>query len=285
MEPSARPQETEEEGFPHPPADWHSQEGWERYWKRVLSTTRISPLSLGYIAAFMFLEAMPLFRERRLSRILFAGNGISLLPHCFAHCGFEVVALDIAPAASQFVESYPLSPKVLARFLTEYEEQKDEDGMMISQPHLERSLKRVAKEHRPGGSLTVVTEDMFGYAPTQKFDVIFSARAYQGFVREDRQTLAHLFFEWLNPGGICQLELINIPDRAEMELPFAEAGFEIQQPLCLPEPRGWWERLKRRCWGESDTEAYARLDAERAVQECALLDAGKKLVIFCYGSG
>jgi hypothetical protein len=54
-------------------------------------------------------EDMPLFKQFGVRTILFAGNGISVMPYVFAHCGFEAVAARfyqwLAPGGLLIVES------------------------------------------------------------------------------------------------------------------------------------------------------------------------------------
>jgi len=79
------------------------------------------------------------------------------------------------------------------------------DFDMTCRPYMatiEPRRQHAIKEHRPGGRVTIVNEDLFAYEPEQPFHAIFSQRAYQGFPPERREELARRFCRWLHPGGL-----------------------------------------------------------------------------------
>jgi hypothetical protein len=151
--------------FPHPPRDWNDRGAWERYWHRFLEAGQM----LGFYALAPFetypVASLPLLRERGYRRVLFAGNGISLEPHAFVHAGFDVIALDVAPVASGFVEWVSVDRALLASFFKVRVPAGRQDAGKVDK---DASLKQVEQEYRPGGRLSAVTADMFAWAPDER---------------------------------------------------------------------------------------------------------------------
>jgi hypothetical protein len=94
-----------------------------------------------------------------------------------------------------------VTPEQSARLFVVYDRKEIYEGGFVCTPNAEKSRQRVIEEHRPGGRVTIVNEDLFAYEPEQPFHA-FSQRAYQGFPPERREELARRFFRWLHPGGL-----------------------------------------------------------------------------------
>jgi hypothetical protein len=229
-------------------------------------------------------RSLPLLRQRGCRRLLFAGNGISLEPHAFAHAGFEVIALDVAPAACAFVEKVPMDRDLLASFFKVRVPAGREGAGSVDK---DASLKQVDEEYRPGGQLTVVVGDMFAWAPDAPLDAIFNIKSFQGFPPEDQRTLAIRFYGWLAPGGICLVQTQNVQgsERDLLEGAFVQAGFFLHG------------EKERAAWRTHNALPQEARDRERFRQEIAAaaaadqagearrLDAGEKMVVFIHGSG
>ena len=270
-----------------PPRDWKNSDGWERYWARVLD----DPMRRGWESRpephSAALRHRDFLTDRGLRRILFAGNGISLEPHVFAHCGFDVTAIDVSATASRFVAQSRLSRDQLASVFAAYDEVKshrDDIKLEINEAH---SRERVDREHVPGGRLHAITGDLFTHAPAGAYDVIYSSRALQGFTDQDRLILAHRFFDGLRPGGVALIETINIASMSEFtedfEGAFREAGFFVHERNA----NTWLDEKRRaRFTRRKDLmEAFRRREAAEWAEHARRLDGGDKMVLFWHSSG
>lgn len=245
----------------YPPDDWRDAEAWDRYWANVL----VGPYK-GYHALPLFqsfsIFQMPSLRRRGARRVLFAGNGISLEPHAWVHAGFDVTAVDISPTASRFVRELGWNDRLLLRIFVEYSPRK-EGIASIRYWDEALSQKRAEDERRPGGKLAVLTEDLFTHMPSERYDALFSIRAFQGFSREDQARLTALFYEWLSPSGLClgggdeprqrALQLAALCVRSRRLLP-PRPGLARDAGSLPPTPR------RERCLG-------APKDRQRSVRE------------------
>ena len=217
------------------PKDWMNLPDWDRYWSEVLAdefwksanmeTCCFERTSLEYLRGV---------EQRENHRVLLAGNGISPEPYAFAHAGCDVTVVDVSAIACRFLQSLHVTPELLGRMFTVYEEIMDPDlHMRVHRPSPEKSLKLVDAEYRPGGCVSIITADLFNYEPSQPFDAIFSRRAYQGLPLDRREELARRFYRWLRPGGIALVEMINIRvERESFEGPFRAAGFREVDDWC-----------------------------------------------------
>lgn len=263
------------------PRDWSDAEGWDAYWRAVIADDYERGSNAGSLWRDPFIERyLAVMRERGMQRVLFAGNGISLEPHALAHCGFDVTAVDVSPAACDFVRKFQLTPPQLGHFLPAFRERMEPGGFRIWEHDPHASLDRVREEHRPGGCLELVAEDLLRWSPPSPFDVLYAERAVQGFSEEVRRELARRFFAWLSPGGIAVLTTVHAPGELERRLnaELKAAGFFVH----LEETSAWYraqpwpptpegrERLHR--------EYTERSKAEEA-RERARLDAGEKQVV------
>jgi hypothetical protein len=62
----------------------------------------------------------PLFEQFLHLRVLFAGNGISVLPHMFAHFGFDCTAADISTVATEYARTPPPEVPYGIRFIAPF---------------------------------------------------------------------------------------------------------------------------------------------------------------------
>jgi SAM-dependent methyltransferase len=263
------------------PRDWLDREGWDTYWRAVIAdhdaqTGKASPISREPFLNYY----LPLMRERGNCRILFAGNGISLEPRALAHCGFDVTAADVSPSACDFVREFQLTAAQVGHFLPAFPEGPDPSGIDFQKYYPPSSLDRARKEHRPGGRLEVLAEDLLHWSPVQPFDFIYAERAIQWFSGEVQQELARRFFAWLSPGGMLVASTVHAPEELEQRLnaEFKAAGFLLH----LEESTAW-----RRAQPQPPTEEGRELlrqedeecvEAEKA-QERVRLAAGEKLMV------
>src|SRR5262249_47122933 len=131
------------------------------------------------------LEAM---RSAGRARVLFAGNGISLMPYAFAHAGLDVTALDVSRVAADFVADVAIDARVLAALLPVHKT-VTQYGTKTLVPDEAKSLERVYRTHRPGGVVRSVSADLFHHKPQAPYDVIASIMAFQGFDPLRREVL------------------------------------------------------------------------------------------------
>jgi hypothetical protein len=211
------------------PGDWTNAPAWDRYWQRILDDPyRRSHGARGGFFSHHLMERLLFLRGRPHPRLLLPGNGISLLPYAFAHCGFQVVALDLSAVAGDFVRRTQPEADYLSAFFWD-----PWWGSWLGLPddryNRARARRRMLREHRPGGSVTVLTEDIFTHEPEQPYDAIAASLLVHGFEEPEQTRLAELFFAWLSPGSVCLVESLNLwaqPGQGErMERLFAEAGF------------------------------------------------------------
>jgi SAM-dependent methyltransferase len=146
--------------------------------------------------------------QRENYRVLLAGNGISPEPYGFAHAGCNVTVVDVSAVACRFLRSLQVTPELLSRMFTVYDDVLDPDwNMRVRRPSPEKSLQLVDAEYRPSGCVSIIAADLFNYEPTQPFDAVFSRRAYQGLPLDRREELARRFYRWLRPGGFAFVEM------------------------------------------------------------------------------
>lgn len=255
---------------------------WDQHWTKVLNDYRkIESESLPG-GDSLGLLSMNLMRACNLKRVLFAGNGISLEPYCFAHCGFEVVALDISGVASEFVRTTSLSPDRLASYFPGYVYEK---RWGIEVRHKDQHLCRESAEqaYRPGGSVTVVAEDLLSHAPALAYDVVYSNNVVHNHSLDVQSILARNFYHWLRPGGIALIEVRNVPNQEQILELFRNVGFFEY----LKSSSDWFvtEARKRPANIKDVMEQFQELSLQEGVVDLARLRAGEKMVWFRFGSG
>lgn len=218
-----------------PPRDWHDVEGWEHFWEAQIAGLTRSWFTLN--ACFVSREVLEEMLRAGRTRILFAGNGISLEPYAFAHAGFDATALDVSRTAADYMADAHIDARVLARLFAERDIIKRE-GYFEGVHNEAKSLATVRRLRRPGGVLRSVNADLFRHEPQAQHDVIASIRAFQGFEACDRDELARRFFDWLSPGGLCVVETINVGAQRSLQRTFVDAGFAVERRVTLGSKTG-----------------------------------------------
>ena len=97
-----------------PPANPQDADAWDRYWSEHIAHGIGPPL---FDMCFDDHELVTTMNDEGMRRILCAGNGISQEPWALAAAGFEVVALDLSPRATEIARSAKLAPEGLQHFL------------------------------------------------------------------------------------------------------------------------------------------------------------------------
>jgi hypothetical protein len=189
-----------------PPCDVHDHAVWDRYWQDQI-THGLSPPLFD-----MFSNDSPLIQcllNRGARTLLCAGNGISQEPRALAAAGFEVIAMDLSPAAAHLAEIWQFSSKELDRFST--------------------------KEQRaPGGTVKFVVGDILDRSACPgPFDAIIERRMLQLFPEEERGLALDALASRLQPGGLllshCHDGGWKPPNRPvhQVEQGFRDRGWSI----------------------------------------------------------
>jgi hypothetical protein len=188
------------------------------------------------------------------------------------HLGFDVVVVDISPVANEFVSTYTdkLTQEQLGYFLPEYSVERENNGTKFLARDRAESLLRVAREARPGGSLSMITADLLEWDSPEPFDLIYDDRFMMILPQSDWPEMGRRYYRWLSTEGICIVETINLcglmgddisATRTPFEDAYTEAGFRNFGFL----PSGYFETSEF-------NQPFVRL-------------RGEKFVCFWYGSG
>ena len=293
-------------GGPPFPRDPRNAGEWNQFWREVFrSNCQLDYLRLDtcddryvdFLAYLHFDEPPP---------VLFAGNGISLLPRIFAHMGCRSLAVDIAPNAIEFAAQDDLTERHLHYFFGQ--------GPFPVFLH-EEVTRATAQAHREGGSVEFVLGDLFSAGSGKDvFQMAVMQNLMEHFEREDQRTLARHLFDAVAPGGILIAEsqrhigLIHTDvEFRGIEEPLEEAGFLIFMKEALrwkceqmrewrarvrerQRPIPWWSRLRPKViWTvemEADSQWLREIQREfqRMAAECQRQDlerrrSGCKMVI------
>lgn len=158
-----------------PPEDPTDASAWDRYWSEQIAHGMGPPLHDMFINDSWLVEAM---RQTSMSRVLCAGNGISLEPRALAAAGLEVVALDLSAYALDVARQFPGSDQLLARFV---------DLRMI----------------RAGGSVDFVVGDILDRQVAQgPFDLVIERRTVQAYQEKKENPCLDLLADRLGRDGI-----------------------------------------------------------------------------------
>jgi hypothetical protein len=153
------------------------------------------------------------------------------------HLGFDVVVVDISPVANEFVSTYTdkLTQEQLGYFLPEYSVERENNGTKFLARDRAESLLRVAREARPGGSLSMITADLLEWDSPEPFDLIYDDRFMMILPQSDWPEMGRRYYRWLSTEGICIVETINLggmmcddvsATRTPFEDAFTAAGFQ-----------------------------------------------------------
>jgi hypothetical protein len=187
--------------FPRP-EDPTSRAAWERCWRRGIAGIRDE---YYFGSGFRQCEVLPFLRRvlgERLRRVLFAGNGISLLPYYYAHLGYQTTAVDFARPAVKWVRRAG-EVRDIATWFYEVQYDSHEDGIVRVRMDVPASRARAAETRVPGGSAAFIHADLFEYEPEQPFDAILLRCPLEWFPEAKRRELVGRLFRWTAPGGVC----------------------------------------------------------------------------------
>jgi len=158
-----------------PPANPEDAAAWDQYWADQVAN------GLGPQLFDMFCNDHKLVRTMNaegMRRILCAGNGISQEPQALAAAGFDVVALDLSPRATEIARSAELAASDVQRFF---------DPSMV----------------RPGGHVDFVVGDIRESAICPgPFDVIIERCTAQLYSTRGVDTILSKLKERLDSNGI-----------------------------------------------------------------------------------
>jgi SAM-dependent methyltransferase len=295
------PKFPDEIAFPHDPRNGTA---WDRFWEDLLAG--------GHSLRYIRLEAtdgayrghIATLHDFGMRRVLFAGNGITVLPYLFAHCGLQAVAVDISSVATDFAAQHPPEEALFLDFFSETSPQRHAGSADIL-PHFDPEKTRQAMHdaRRSGGSQEFLREDLFTYEPGDgAFGAIVMNYVAEHYPANDRHALAERLYSWLAPGGILviesrydQLKLLNWEGSVKegLEEPFEAAGFLVH----LREAYVWrQEAVQAKPWQifklhqRSDPVFINRIkeDFDQRAQQIRLSDfahvrEGRRLVIFRLG--
>jgi hypothetical protein len=114
-------------------------------------------------------------------------------------------------------------------------------------------------------------------------DVIVAQNLVQGFTLQDQSRLAHRFWHWLQPGGVCLVETAmgRNPDFCDqLSRAFVEAGFILHQPR-MNLTIYWDAKADNRQWADWWPE-FARQASEEEADLIRRLDRGERMVYFSH---
>lgn len=265
-------------------------EFWDEYWTKKLQDEFWLHMSQVSFIGKTFTEYMEALHKRDAHCVLFPGNGCSLLPQAFVHCGFRVIVVDISAVANESVAAVQPTPKLLTTFLPVFREVR-EDKSNVFRMDREASLQRVHDEALEGGSLTIITADILEWEAPEPVDAIFDDRLAMLLTDDACPILAQKYYHWLSEQGICFLHTINLGGtigqdvsdrRTPFENAFTTAGFQSFEPHylrgkskdipLLPATPNWLQRfLQRFEYKPEETVVKPAPDG--------------KLVCFLHGSG
>ena len=106
--------EDEELRWLDPPENPEDVDAWDRYWTEQIAHGLGPPLFDMFCHDHALVTIM---NDEGMRRILCAGNGISQEPRALAAAGFEVVALDLSPRATEIARSAELPAEYLQHFI------------------------------------------------------------------------------------------------------------------------------------------------------------------------
>lgn len=199
---------------------------WEDYWRQRLPQ---APL-LGWdprlcpVEGLKLVQSVPSWRERGVRRVLIAGCGITLVHHALAHCGFEVVALDVSEAATKFLEAHRPTDVQLRYFF-----QLDSVG----------NVRDVFEEYgAPGGSAVVVRGDFTNprCAPG-RFELVAAWRCVQHLQGEALTSCIEAIDDRTEGEGIWHFSVQNDPTRWTHVVSVLERRGYVINPTPWPQRR------------------------------------------------
>jgi SAM-dependent methyltransferase len=249
------------------PGTHRSESAWDERWRRVLATDwsrdvyeflRTYRLGEGHGwvgARYDFAE----YRDRGLEHILYAGNGLRVLPAIAAHCGFRAQAVDISGVATEYCESHPVELPCWEFFF--WSPALDPEADDLDEEEAEAPDRRAARElmrrsFRRGGRLDCQRADLFDLdLEESSIGAVMALNLLHLYATEERMALARQFHRWLQPGGQLLVEApADTAGPPEAEQAFAESilqcGFRLRYGAF------WQWRRSEECVALEDTESF-----------------------------
>ncbi|MEM8676009.1 MAG: hypothetical protein AAGF83_19385 [Cyanobacteria bacterium P01_G01_bin.67] len=159
---------------------------------------------LGYgFAREAFLAGL---KEKR--RILFLGNGISRKPLDYYFSGFDVTVNDISEKVCEIFTKimYDVSKNV-HKFLGN----TSSSPINYQNSDNANTTKPSQFVYRPGGSIEVLSADMFNWQPQMKWHYIHNKLAFLAFTEVEQELLLSRYYSWLENGGDLQISYYYYP--------------------------------------------------------------------------
>lgn len=208
------------------PRDWNDSVGWDKYWAEILTQRQEYDLvqDVGY------LRFEEVWRVRGVKNILFVGNGISQAPKFFAYRGFNAVALDLSPLATNYA--------------CDYQFEYSEFYRMFNDRYFHINKKVWLDYCETANKVTFITGSLFDETLVPgPFELIISSRTLQGFA-QDKQRL-HQAIQCLNSrlassGCLCNFVLNSTLAREMISLELESLGYVGRDYLNDPSKRIAW---------------------------------------------
>lgn len=279
------------------PEDARNPFAWDAFWNDLLfasSDVRALRLDAPNIQYIRYLDLCPLPEYRN---VLFAGNGISVFPELFSHCGYMATAVDISVTANNYCKNHP-AEEIYAMSFFAGEQAGYLYSVDIHRFDLNPLREAVRSAFRPGGNFCYIAADIFDYEPDiGSYDLIVTQNLIEHFGPSDRISLAKRFFRLLRPGGILivesqYLKTLDITRQTTdgIEEYFEQAGFVFH----LKQAYLWRQDFEKNRTRKQNATAI-RKETEVALsefdrqakaireQDMARVSQGEKLVIFRFG--
>ena len=168
----------------YPPDNPEDVAGWDRHWAEQVAH------GLGPQIFDLFCDDrkfVTMMNEQGMRRILCAGNGISQEPQALAAAGFDVVALDISPQATEIARSLAPIPERLRHYI--------DDSM-----------------RRPGGHVDFVVGDIRDSAICRgPFDLIIERCTAQLYANRGLDTLLNNWQSGCIPMEFSSVTATTVP--------------------------------------------------------------------------
>jgi len=172
---NARRDDDADLGWLDPPSNPLDVVAWDQYWIEHVRHGLGPPLFDMFSDDRKLVEVM---NAKGMKSILCAGNGISQEPRALAQAGFQVIALDISPHATEIARCFNFPPHGFDFFC---------------EPEM----------RRPGGAVDFVVGDILVPAICPgPFDVIIERRTAQNYYSHDMGAVLAALAGRLEPNGI-----------------------------------------------------------------------------------
>lgn len=156
-----------------------------------------------------------------------AGCGIALIPHIFALWGFEVTAIDSCPEAIELARRHQPNEEELARCLPIWESCKGSPYSFQKVDDPSRSLQKLQRLNRPGGSVSYLLADWFSCElQPSSFRIIYCRNSLRCSTKPYWRQSLQRFHQLMSPEGVLLIETVNaIAIMDEVNELLSECGF------------------------------------------------------------